>query len=144
MLSLLSLVTVCRSWGILRRFAGPRAALTGAFLSAVWFELVYFGPKAHAEVVAGHILLFGAQAVFRYFEGLRPARLICGGFRLGLGFCLRIQLAPVMAVLGLAMLVINGWRRVRYATLGAVVGLGLAETSGRTSGAGTGRPKPTP
>jgi hypothetical protein len=125
-LSLLSLATVCCSWGILRRFAGPRAALTGAFLAAVWFELVYFGPKAHAEVVAGHMLLLGTYAVFPYFEGLRPARLLCGGCLLGLSFCLRIQLAPAMAVLGLAMLAINGWRRVLYTTLGAVVGLALA------------------
>src|ERR1017187_6135816 len=125
-LSLLSLATVCCSWGILRRLAGPRAALTGAFLAAVWFELVYFGPKAHAEVVAGHILLLGTYAVFPYFEGLRPARLLCGGFLLGLGFCLRIQLAPMMAVLGLAMLAINGWRRGGEPTLGAVVGLALA------------------
>jgi hypothetical protein len=124
-LSLLSLATVCCSWGILRRLAGPRAALTGAFLAAVWFELVYFGPKAHAEVVAGHILLLGTYAVFPYFEGLRPARLLCGGFLLGVGFCVRIQLAPMVAVLGLAMLAINGWRRVWYTTLGAVIALAL-------------------
>ena len=125
-LSLFSLVTVCCSWGILRRFAGPRAALIGAFLAAVWFELVYFGPKAHFEVVGGHLLLLGTFLVFPYFEGLRPARLIFGGFLLGLALCLRIQLAPVIAVLGLALLVVNGWRRVLYTTLGAVVGLALA------------------
>jgi hypothetical protein len=125
-LSLLSLATVGCSWGMLRRFAGPRAALTGAFLAAVWFELVYFGGKAHAEVVAGHMLLLGTYAVFPYFEGLRPARLLCGGFLLGLAFCVRIQLAPMEAVLGLAMLAINGWRRVWYTALGAVIGLALA------------------
>jgi phosphatidylinositol glycan class B len=125
-LSLLSLAPVCCSWGILRRLAGPRAALIGAFLAAVWFELVYFGPKAHSEVVAGHIVLLGAYVAFPYFEGLRPARLIFGGFLLGLGFCLRIQLAPVIAVLWLAMLSVNGWRRVLYTTLGAVAGVALA------------------
>jgi hypothetical protein len=125
-LSLLSLVPVCCSWGILRRFAGPRAALIGAFLSAVWFELVYFGPKAHFEVVAGHSLLLGVYVAFPYFEGLRPARLIFGGFLLGLAFCQRLTLAVVLAVLWLAMLSINGWRRVLYTTLGAVVALALA------------------
>jgi hypothetical protein len=125
-LSLLSLATVCCSWGILRRFAGPRAALIGAFLSAVWFELAYFGPKAHAEVVAAHILLLGAYAVFPYFEGLRRRRLVCGGFLLGLAFCLRIQLAPVIAVLGIAILTVNGWRRARYVTLGAMLAIALA------------------
>ena len=125
-LSLLSLATVCCSRGILRRFTGPRAALTGAFLAAVWFELVYFGGKAHAEVVAGHILLLGTYAVFPYFEGLRPARLLCGGFLLGLALCLRIQLAPAMAVVWFAMLAINGRRRVLYTTLGAVAGVALA------------------
>jgi phosphatidylinositol glycan class B len=125
-LSLLSLVPVCCSWGILRRFAGPRAALIGAFLSAVWFELVYFGPKAHSEVVAGHVLLLGAYVAFPYFEGIRPPRLIFGGFLLGLAFCLRIQLAPLMAVLWLAILIVNGWRRVLYTTLGAIVAVALA------------------
>jgi hypothetical protein len=57
---------------------------------------------------------------------MRPARLIFGGFLLGLALCLRIQLAPVIAVLGFALLVVNGWRRVLYTTLGAVVGLALA------------------
>ena len=125
-LSLLSLATVCCSWGILRRFAGPRAALIGAFLPAVWFEMAYFGPKAHAEVVAGHILLLGAYAVFPYFEGLRRRRLLFGGFLLGLAFCLRIQLAPAMAVLGLAILAVNGWRRALYVTFGVALGLALA------------------
>jgi hypothetical protein len=125
-LSLFSLVTVCCSWGILRRFAGPRAALIGAFLSAVWFELVYFGPKAHFEVVAGHLLLLATYLVFPYFEDLRPVRLLFGGFLLGLAFCIRIQLAPVLAVLGLAILVINGWRRLLYTLAGALVGVALA------------------
>ena len=73
-LSLLSLATVCCAWGLLRRFAGPRAAVIGAFLAAVWCELVYFGPKAHFEVVAGHLLLIGTYLVFPYFEDLRPGR----------------------------------------------------------------------
>ena len=125
-LSLFSLATVCCAWGILRRVAGPRAALIGAFLSAVWFEFVYFGPKAHIEVVAGHLLLLGTYLVFPYFEGLRPPRLIFGGFLLGVAFCLRIQLTPVMAVLGLALLMVNGWRRVLYTLLGALAGVALA------------------
>jgi phosphatidylinositol glycan class B len=125
-LSLFSLVAVWFSWAILRRFAGPRAALLGAFLAAVWFELVYFGPKAHNEVMGAHILLLGAYLVFPYFEGLRPARLIFGGFLLGLAFCLRVQLALVMAVLWLALWTVNGWRRVLYTTLGAIVGAALA------------------
>jgi hypothetical protein len=124
-LSLFSLVPVCCSWGILRAFAGPRAALLGAFLSAVWCELVYFGPKAHFEVVAGHLLLLATYLVFPYFDELRPPRLVFGGFLLGLAMCMRIQLAPVIAVLGLVMLVRNGWRRVLYTILGALAGIAL-------------------
>jgi hypothetical protein len=126
LLSLLSLTTVFCSWEILRRLVGPRAAVIGAFLSAVWFELVYFGSKAHFEVVAGHLLLLGTYLVFPYFKELRPGRLCFGGFLLGLAFCLRIQIAPVFAVLGLFLIVINGWRRVMYAILGALVGIALA------------------
>ena len=121
-LSLLSLVTVWFSWAILRRFAGPRAALIGAFLSAVWMELVYFGPKAHSEVMAAHLMLIGLYLVFPYIEEVRPTRLVLGGMLLGLAFCLRIQLAPVLAILWLAMLLVNGWRRVLYCTMGALIG----------------------
>jgi len=119
-LSLFSLVTVWFAWAILRRLTNPRAAVIGAFLSAVWFELVYFGPKAHSEVLAAHLMLIGIYLAFPYFEGLKPARIVLGGFLLGLAFCLRIQLAPVMAVFWLAVLAVNGWRRVLYATLGAL------------------------
>ena len=125
-LSLLSLVPVCCSWGMLRQFAGPRAALIGAFLSAVWFELVYFGPKANSEVVAAHLLLLGTYAVFPYFEVHRPVRLIAGGFLLGLAFCLRIQLAPVIAVLGVVMLARNGARWTLYVAGGAVLAVAFA------------------
>ncbi len=125
-LSLFSLVEIWFAWAILRSFASERAALIGAFLSAVWFELVFFGPKAHAEVLGTHILLIGTYLVFPYFQGLRPARLILGGALLGLAFCLRIQMALVMAVLWLTLLAVNGWRRVIYTTLGAAVGVALA------------------
>ncbi len=121
-MSLWALIPVCFAWGILRSFVSPRAALIGAFLSAVWFELVYFGPKAHSEVIAAHMMMLGTYLVFPYFEGLRPARLVVGGLLLGLSFCLRIQMALVMAVLWLAMMIVNGRRRVIYATLGAVLG----------------------
>ena len=125
-LSLFSLVTVWFSWAILRRFAGPRAALIGAFLSAVWVELVYFGPKAHNEVMAAHLMLIGLYLVFPYIEEVRPPRLVLGGVLLGLAFCLRIQLALVMGILWLAMLLVNGWRRVFSCTLGAVIGAAIA------------------
>ncbi len=125
-LSVFSLVVVWFSWAILRRFSGPRAALIGVFLSAVWVELVYFGPKAHNEVMATNVLLLGTYLVFPYIEGLRPARLIFGGCLLGLAFCLRIQLALVMAVLWIAMMTVNGWRRVLHTTLGALAGAALA------------------
>jgi hypothetical protein len=125
-LSLLSLTAVWFSWAILRRFAGPRAAVIGAFLSAGWVELVYFGSKAHNEVMAAHLLLIGTYLVFPYFENLRSQRLLLGGFLLGLAFCLRIQLALVMAVLWLAIWIVNGGRRVLLTTLGAAGGAALA------------------
>uniref|UniRef100_Q01YE9 Alg9 family protein mannosyltransferase n=1 Tax=Solibacter usitatus (strain Ellin6076) TaxID=234267 RepID=Q01YE9_SOLUE len=125
-LSLFSLVTVWFSWAILRRFYGPRAAVIGAFLSAVWVELVYFGPKAHNEVMAAHLMLIGLYLAFPYIEDVRPWRLVLGGLLLGLAFCLRIQLALVMGVLWLAMLLVNGWRRALYCTVGALVGAAIA------------------
>jgi hypothetical protein len=125
-LSLFSLVVVWFSWAMLRRFTNPRAALIGAFLSAVWVELVYFGSKAHNEVMGAHLMLLGTYLAFPYFEGLRPARLVLGGFLLGLAFCLRIQLALVMLVFWFAILIVNGWRRILYTTLGAALGAALA------------------
>jgi phosphatidylinositol glycan class B len=125
-LSLLSLIPVCCSWAILKRFVGQRAAVIGAFLSAVWFELVYFGSKAHSEVVAGHLLLLGAVALFPYYKKLRAVRIVSGGFLLGLAFCLRIQLAPAIGVLCLAVVVINGWRRILWMLLGVAVAVAIA------------------
>lgn len=125
-LSLLSLASVWFSWAILRRFAGPRAAVIGAFLSAVWVELVYFGPKAHSEVMAAHLMLIGLYLVFPYIDKVGPPRLVLGGLLLGLAFCLRIQLAPVIAILWLAILFVNGWQRVLYCTLGALIGVAIA------------------
>ncbi|HEY1496475.1 MAG TPA: glycosyltransferase family 39 protein [Candidatus Solibacter sp.] len=125
-LSLFSLVAVWFSWAMLRRFASPRAAVIGAFLSAVWVELVYFGPKAHNEVMAAHMMLIGLYLVFPYFEDVRPSRLVLGGVLLGLSFCLRIQLALVMGILWLAMFWVNGWRRVLYCTVGALIGAAIA------------------
>jgi hypothetical protein len=125
-LSLLSLIPVLCSWAVLQRFVSQRAAVIGAFLSAVWFELVYFGPKAHSEVVAGHLLLLGTFALFPYEKTLRPARLVSGGFLIGLAFCLRIQLAPAIAVLCLVILLVNGWRRILWMLLGTASAVAIA------------------
>ena len=100
-LCLLSLapVVVGYLWG--QRLGGrPTGLLIGA-ACAVWFELVYFAPKALSEVIAGHLLLVGMYMAWPGNEEASRRRLVWAGMVLGLALALRVQLAPATGVVGL-------------------------------------------
>ena len=44
-------------WG--SRVLGARAGILAAIICAVWYDLVYYGPKALNEVLAAHLLVTG-------------------------------------------------------------------------------------
>ncbi|MGB7218747.1 MAG: hypothetical protein WBD07_08050 [Vicinamibacterales bacterium] len=109
-LSLVSLSTVwfAYAWG--KRASGIHAALIGAGACAIWWELVWFAPKALTEVVAGHVLLIGLY-LGRYGDRFpERTRMFLAGLLCGLAVSLRIHLAPAVAF---AVLYFGypGWRK---------------------------------
>lgn len=95
-LSLASLSTVwfAYAWG--KRASGMEAAIIGAGASAIYFELVYFAPKALTEVVATHLLLPGLYLGAYGDKFSEKKRLFLAGIFCGLGASLRIQLIPAV------------------------------------------------
>jgi phosphatidylinositol glycan class B len=105
-------------------WGGRLYGLTGAVLCAaivgIWFELVYFAPKATADAVSGYGLLLG---VYLSRPGA-PARAVFGaGLSLGLTLALRVQIAPAV---GLALVLAwTAGRRARTGWLAGGVAVGL-------------------
>jgi hypothetical protein len=93
-LSLMSLAIPASAYVLARRRYGATTALLAACLVAAWFELVYFAPKAFAEVIATHLFVPGL--VWLDSEPTARKRLISSGFLLGLASALRPHLAPAV------------------------------------------------
>lgn len=119
-LSLLSLTTVwfAYAWG--KRASGEAASIIGAGACAIWFELVYFAPKAFSEVVAGNLLLPGLFLGV-YGEGIpEKKRLFLAGLLCGLAVSIRIQLAPPVAF-AVFWFCRAGWKRKAPALLAGLL-----------------------
>ena len=97
---LISLAPVICGFLWAERLGGKVAAILTAGLAAVWLDLVYFGPRALHEVLAGHLLIFGLYLAFPGVPVLSRARMVAAGGLWGFACIDRIQLAPVFAVLG--------------------------------------------
>ena len=101
--SLLSLAVAWFAFVWCRDYLGVEYAFLAAFMTATWFELVHFGPRALNEFVAGNILLPTV-----YLGSLKSEqqpeskwRLFAVGLLLGLVVCLRIQFGPAVLLTGL-------------------------------------------
>lgn len=110
--ALLSAVSLAGVWVGFRwaeRVFGLRGAVITGVTCALWYELVYFAPKAMPEVVAGSIL---AAGVFFASSNGEPSRrsVIAGALLLAFATMLRIQLAPAAGVCFLYMLRRAPWR----------------------------------
>ncbi|MFM2062489.1 MAG: hypothetical protein RLZZ507_2159 [Cyanobacteriota bacterium] len=96
-LSLLSLsnILVAYVWG--KKIGGTITAFICAAICTVWFEIIYFSPKAFTEVVATHFLLPGL------YLGVEPQsfssrdRLLLSGCLLGTSIALRFHFIPAIA-----------------------------------------------
>ena len=86
------------AWG--RRFGEPHAVLAAVIL-ATWFELVYFGAKAFAEVIASCFLFAGVFAASARPADARPRRAFLTGVLLSCAFVFRFHLAPAIALAAL-------------------------------------------
>jgi hypothetical protein len=101
-LSLISLTTVWFGFAWSNQVRGPAAAVVGGLACAFWYELIYFGPKAFNEVIAGNLLLPG---LYLGIYGQDRAsgkkwRLFVAALLLGTAVALRMHLAPAAMVAG--------------------------------------------
>jgi hypothetical protein len=123
----LSAISLAPVWGALRlgvREAGTRGAIVAGGVVAMWFELVYFAPKALSEVVAGNLLALGVVlSALRERTEISSRRMIVIAAVLALAAMLRVQLAPA-ALLTFVLVVRPVPRTQQWAALitaGAVV-----------------------
>jgi GPI mannosyltransferase 3 len=100
-LSLISLTTVWFGFAWSYQVGGPAAAVVGGLACAFWYELIYFGPKALNEVLAGNLLLPSLYlGMYGQNESGRKWRLFVAALLLGTVVALRMHLAPVAIVAG--------------------------------------------
>ncbi|MGI9102029.1 MAG: hypothetical protein ACR2IF_06255 [Terriglobales bacterium] len=124
-LSTLSLAVVWCAfrWG--ERLLGYQAGLIAALTCALWYDLIYYGPKALNEVVAGHLLVIalwlgqaptpsaekgGGQGWAAQGRGRWWSTGLLTGALLGATVGVRIQLAPAVLV-AMIMLCRRQWRQ---------------------------------
>jgi len=116
-LSLISLTTVWFSFMWAYRTSGIVAAIIAAGTSAIWYELVYYGPKAFYEVVGAHVLLPGLY-LGAFGESIpERKRLFLSGLLCGLALALRPPLAPAVVFAAIAFSLKNP--RVRLPAIAA-------------------------
>jgi len=120
-----------------QRLFGLWPALVAAAIPAFAPELVYFGPRALTEVVAGHLMVIGLYLALPQDAATGRARLALAGFILGLTVAVRLQMAPAVGVVGLYAL----WRwPLRQALWLAAGGLAAVVLAGLTDWWGWGTP----
>jgi len=107
-LASLSIVVTAFFWG--KRLSGTGAAILAAFVSATWFETVYFSAKPLTEVIAAS-LLFPAAYLLCVRENPSLGARISAGLMLGLAFTLRFHVAPAILVIGIASMLNSPWPR---------------------------------
>jgi hypothetical protein len=121
--SLLSLTVVWFSFSWCRRYLGMQYALLAGFTTAIWFELVHFGPRTFSEFVAGNVFLpaiyLGSIEQHEKPEG--KWRLLLIGMLLGLTVSLRIQFGPAVLLAGLWIMSRNWKARTLPVAAGIVI-----------------------
>jgi GPI mannosyltransferase 3 len=96
-LSLLSLsnILVAYVWG--KKIGGTITGFICAAIGTIWFELIYFSPKAFTEVVATHFLLPGIYLGVQNNLFKLKNSLFFSGCLLGVSLALRIHFLPCIA-----------------------------------------------
>jgi hypothetical protein len=129
-LSLLSLSTVWFGFAWAKRVSGMEAAIVAAGACSIFFDLVYFAPKALNEVVATHVLLPGLYLGTDKAASGERNRLFFAGMLCGLAASLRIQLIPAVAFAAIYFCYPSWRRRAPAIAIGLLVPIllfGLAD-----------------
>ncbi len=109
-----------------QRSFGLSGAIVGGVAVALAPELVYFGARTLAEVVAGNLLIV---AIYLLEPGSEPAsrrRFVAAGVLLGLILVLRLQLAPALALIALWTAARTPRERLWPLVGGAALSVGLS------------------
>ena len=122
LLVLLSLSVVACSTAMGLRISRLHGAIAG-LVTAVWAELVYFGPRAMSEPVSMALFFPAALLLTRPLEKRTPGVYVLAGILLGLCFSARFQLAPALGVLVLWSCRLH-WRPWAWVIVGGLIGLG--------------------
>lgn len=97
MLAIISMSLIISS-ALLGRQISRLHAILAAFVTATWFDIVYFGPRALTEAVSIAAFM-PAALLLSHAETRSVRRLATAGFLLGLCAILRFQYLPALAVL---------------------------------------------
>ncbi|MEH1834503.1 MAG: mannosyltransferase [Nostoc sp.] len=120
-LCLLSLTTILVAflWGY--ETGGLVTAVITAGVCSVWFELVYFAPKAFTEVVSAHLLLPGVYLGVHGKNFQPRTRLFLAGCLCGLALALRIQLLPAV-IFAVIYICCQQWRKKGMPMIAGILG----------------------
>lgn len=134
--ALQKLLLVTLSLGIIASAAGMGLRISrlhgfiAGFAAAIWFELIYFAPRAMSEAIA-LALVFPALYLLTAPPETHKARLmLAAGMLLGLAFCVRFHLAPallVLAAFGCGRRLRKGWLPLVAGGVAALAIGGLAD-----------------
>ncbi len=100
-LCLIASTMIVSGYVIARNLVSERAGRVTAFLICVWYELIYFAPRSFTEVVAASIFMAALALYVTRTSGWRSYLL---GMALALVGALRMQYAPLSALVGIAVL----------------------------------------
>jgi hypothetical protein len=104
----LSIVWAMATYG--RWLWGLPGAVVGGGVGVVWYEFVYFAPKALTSPIAAHLIVLAFIVWGLGIERVSSARLGTGAAVAGLALIVRPQLGLGLAVLTVAVLLHHGWR----------------------------------
>jgi GPI mannosyltransferase 3 len=95
-LCLLSASLIVFAYQYAKTFGNRVAGLTAAFMTAFWYEFVYFAPKALGDLFAVYLILPGLFFAERGLRDKRPRDLFWAGLLIALGGMVRYQNLPLL------------------------------------------------
>ena len=116
-LAVLSLIIVGGAVALGLRLSRLHGAMAG-LVAAVWFELVFFAPRALSEPIGLALLMGAVWLLVAPREAPGPRRFLFAGLLMGLCFVARIQYAPAL----LTLVILTARRDWRGAWLPLIAG----------------------
>jgi hypothetical protein len=106
-----SLTVIASAVGMGSRISRLHGLLAG-FVTAIWFEMVYFAPRAMSDSIVVTLVFPALYLLTAPLERRTRRMMFAGGVLLALACCIRIQMAPpllVLALFGCGRRIREGW-----------------------------------